>query len=368
MIKKVFTALSALYVLVYLISCLTPYINPKQFPFFILLGLGFPILLGGLILLEIIWLFINKKIALLFFILMFVGWQNIFSTFTFHLPQNFIVQKDSSSLRIMSWNVKSFDNCSIGADPDIRSQIFKTIDSVKADIICIQDFIEFYNLKAFYSNLQWLDSLGYKYQYSTRDIFLNPYYGSSHSGIAIVSKIPLLDSGKVYYSNSVFPESFCFVDIVWQRKKIRLFSTHLQSMFINSDSNAPMPNLYPTLEDSIFIMDASAKEKLQHYDSIHATQALLTKKIINQSPYPIILCGDFNSTPTNYAYHVLSQGLQDAFLKKGIGIGGTYDGKSPTIRIDYILPSKQFVVKQYYSPKLKLSDHFPVITDIKWKD
>jgi endonuclease/exonuclease/phosphatase family metal-dependent hydrolase len=367
-IKKIFAVLSALYVVMYVLSCLTPYLHPKQFSFSIILGLGFPILLAGMLLLVFIGLFIHKKTALLFFVLIFIGWQNIFSTFAFHVSQKFIVAKDSSTLRIMSWNVMQFDNCSIGAEPDKRGGMFNTINDVKPDIILFQDFVDFYNCKGYYCNTAWLDSLGYHYFYCTSDLVLPLSNGFRISGVAIASKVPIIDSSKKYYTNTVFSESFLIADVLWQQKRVRIFNTHLQSMFLHNVDGVTVPEIFPKKSDSILVNSHSQLTKLQHFDSIHATQALLTKKTMNQSPYPIILCGDFNSTPTNYSYHILSQGLQDAFIQKGSGIGVTYDGKSPTIRIDYILPSKQFTVKQYYSPKLKLSDHFPVVTDIKWKD
>jgi endonuclease/exonuclease/phosphatase family metal-dependent hydrolase len=59
--------------------------------------------------------------------------------------------------------------------------------------------------------------------------------------------------------------------------------------------------------------------------------------------------------------------LTDAFVAKGSGIGGTYDGISPTLRIDVMLMTKDILPIQYYSPQLHASDHFPLIVDIKLK-
>ncbi|MGH2645903.1 MAG: endonuclease/exonuclease/phosphatase family protein, partial [Chitinophagaceae bacterium] len=80
-----------------------------------------------------------------------------------------------------------------------------------------------------------------------------------------------------------------------------------------------------------------------------------------------ILCGDFNDTPNSYAYFKISKNLQDAFLKKGFGLGRTYSTIAPTLRIDYILASPSFSVQSYHCIKKVLSDHYPVISTISFQ-
>ena len=74
-----------------------------------------------------------------------------------------------------------------------------------------------------------------------------------------------------------------------------------------------------------------------------AIEVDVIKEHMNKSPFPIIICGDFNDTPNSYAYKKISHGLKDSFLEQGIGIGSTFLGKIPFLRIDYIL----------HSPRLK---------------
>ena len=56
-----------------------------------------------------------------------------------------------------------------------------------------------------------------------------------------------------------------------------------------------------------------------------------------QSPYPVIVAGDFNDTPVSYAYRKIRKGLNDSFVNSGYGAGFTYKGNYPPNRIDYIL-------------------------------
>jgi endonuclease/exonuclease/phosphatase family metal-dependent hydrolase len=83
----------------------------------------------------------------------------------------------------------------------------------------------------------------------------------------------------------------------------------------------------------------------------------------------VVVCGDFNDTPNSYTYHQISKGLNDAFREAGSGIGTTYVGKIPFLRIDYILYSKERFDPLYFKVIRKnLSDHYPVVSTLKIKD
>ena len=61
-----------------------------------------------------------------------------------------------------------------------------------------------------------------------------------------------------------------------------------------------------------------------------AKQADLIEASINTSPYPVIVCGDFNDTPCSYAYNTISTTLKDAFVESGNGFGRSYIGAFPS--------------------------------------
>ena len=76
-----------------------------------------------------------------------------------------------------------------------------------------------------------------------------------------------------------------------------------------------------------------------------------------------MVCGDFNDTPTSFAYHRISEHLQDSFIESGKGMGNSYNSNSlPPIRIDYILHDKRYKSALFEVDKLPYSDHFPVST------
>jgi endonuclease/exonuclease/phosphatase family metal-dependent hydrolase len=86
---------------------------------------------------------------------------------------------------------------------------------------------------------------------------------------------------------------------------------------------------------------------------------------MKQSPGPVLFCGDLNDVPNSYAYATVKGNMQDAFLKKGFGIGRTFSALSPTLRIDYIFADKRFKVKQFARIAKKLSDHYMIVADLE---
>ena len=60
--------------------------------------------------------------------------------------------------------------------------------------------------------------------------------------------------------------------------------------------------------------------------------------------------------------------LQDAFIAKCFGVGRSYIHIAPTLRIDYILPSKEFKVIQTMKLAPPYSDHHAVMTDLQLQD
>jgi endonuclease/exonuclease/phosphatase family metal-dependent hydrolase len=57
--------------------------------------------------------------------------------------------------------------------------------------------------------------------------------------------------------------------------------------------------------------------------------------------------------------------MNNAFVEKGRGLGRTFSGISPVLRIDNIFVDETMNVLQYNLVKKKLSDHFPIMADVE---
>lgn len=99
----------------------------------------------------------------------------------------------------------------------------------------------------------------------------------------------------------------------------------------------------------------------------HEKEVAVIRNQIDKSPYAGIYCGDINATPASYTYNKLKANMQDAFLQKGAGFGATYYGFLYTLRIDVCLVAAQLKTMQCTIPRVRLSDHFPVVTDVSWR-
>ncbi len=99
-----------------------------------------------------------------------------------------------------------------------------------------------------------------------------------------------------------------------------------------------------------------------------ATQVEILHDSIEASPYPVLICGDFNDTPSSYSYRTMSDDLHDAYKISGRGLGQSYTGPFPSFRIDYIFHGNKIESTAYKTIHENLSDHFPISCMVKIKE
>lgn len=366
--RRVFLIAGILYSIIYLVSCLTPYISPLVLWPLTFLSLGFPFLLVGMILLLLTSLVANRKYSLLLLLIIALGFKNISTVFAFNSPHKFQQKKTAGSIRVLSWNVNNFINCKKSNDTPGNpcSKILNFIKHSDADILCLQDFSNF-NGPDYRSTFNYIkDSLGYKYSYFPDNYSYNPKLSQEQYGTPVFSRFPISDSGRLTFAEISYNESLVYVTIHINGDSIRIFNTHFLSMDIHT--NMPVPNGRNFLKsDTALMFHSNTFRKLKRFDKIHIQQAQQVKEFMNKSKLPFIFCADLNSVPTTYAYHQLNNGLKDAFLSTGFGLGRTYDSISSTLRIDVVLMSKVLKPVQHYTAHIHVSDHFPNIADFRIK-
>jgi endonuclease/exonuclease/phosphatase family metal-dependent hydrolase len=100
-----------------------------------------------------------------------------------------------------------------------------------------------------------------------------------------------------------------------------------------------------------------------------STQADTLAARIERSPYPVILCADLNDLPYSYTYDQLADRLQNAWATAGLGVGTTYNGKLPLLRIDNQFASPRFeVLGCRVRQDMPYSDHFPIEAEYRLKN
>jgi len=224
---------------------------------------------------------------------------------------------------------------------------------------------DYYKKYSFFSVFEYAHKLSmpeYFFSYNFKEDFLN----HQHFGLIIFSKYPIINRQTVGSFPFNYNNNFQYADIVKGVDTCRVFNIHLQSLKFTPVNLQYIEN--PSLESR---QDLSrSKSVLSKFKSGFLKRQLQADKIkeaINASPYPVIVCGDLNDVPNSYAYQKIGEGLQNAFVEKGAGLGRTYSSIGPTLRIDNIFMQPSFVIHQYTREEKKLSDHFPIIADVSVK-
>ncbi len=365
--KKFFITANIIVVAIFLLACANSWLEPDTWWMLALLGLAFPFLLfftGGFFL---FWIVFRSKWALLSLLAMILGIQDIRALIGFHYDRKpFREQKDPGTIRILTWNVLSFDepNRNIKHPSTNREAMFEFIRQQDPDVMCFQEYLE-PNSKKYYSNVQDMVKMGYKYYFRVADYARKN--NTFQNGVALFSKHPILDSGRIQYGgprNLRAAESLIYADIEIDHKKIRVYTTHLQSVLFNQKELRSL-EIIKNAEDSVIEASKSLIKKLRIGYMFRGDQAKAVRKFADESRYPEIICGDFNDVPNSYTYFKIRGDRKDAFVEKGWGIGRTFQNISPTLRIDYIFADKQFEVVQFKRFLLPYSDHYPLVADVK---
>jgi endonuclease/exonuclease/phosphatase family metal-dependent hydrolase len=310
------------------------------------------------------WLFIKPRRTLISIIAILIAFKPVSNIIAFHFSNTFSKTKPADALRVMNWNVAQFSVMDLKKKPGIKDRMLATINEYQPDIACLQEMVAEDSTVNDHGHIDgFLEKLGFKnhfYSYNSKEDF----WGYAHFGIIIFSKYPIINKQTVSFYPHDYNSIFQYADIVKGKDTIRVFNIHMQSLRF-SKSNLKYIDK-PTVEDEKRAIKES-KNIIAKFKTGFLRRKIQAERIrteIDKSPYPVIVTGDFNDVPNSYAYHTIGENLNDAFVEKGSGLGRTFSGISPVLRIDIIFTDKKMKVLQFNLVKKKLSDHFPIIADV----
>jgi endonuclease/exonuclease/phosphatase family metal-dependent hydrolase len=207
------------------------------------------------------------------------------------------------------------------------------------DIICTQE-----TQGAFYPLLG--KQLGYDQRFNLK------------KGTVILSRFPIVAGGDIPFGRT--GNSTLWADIkLPSGEVVRVYNVHLQSNKVTTDATR--------IIDGQQDLDAIGKvmDKVGDATSTRTEQAQRLREHLLSAKHPVIVCGDFNDTPNSYVYRTVSRGLSDSFKESGQGLGHTFAGAIPFLRIDYILSDPGFKsIACEVIRERRWSDHYPVITKL----
>ena len=311
---------------------------PDSFKFMPFIGLMLPILLLANLASVIYWTIRWRCWVFIPLIAIFSNWSYISCVIQspFFSPASAPMVKMNAYtpgiLTVATYNVDAFNHEHTGYS---CKEIASYMRNLQADILCFQEFginDEF-----------GVDSIAavlsdWPYYY----IPISPE-GKHLLQLAVFSRYPIKEENLIVYPDSKNCSLWC--DIETNARTIRLRTDDSQRV---------------------------ERAALGLIDGLHenfrkrAVQANTLKQLIAASPYPTIICGDFNSLPSSYVYHtVKGDKLQDGFQTSGHGYMYTFKFFKHLLRIDYILHSPELNSTDYFSPDLTYSDHNPVVMRVK---
>ncbi len=334
-------------------SYLSTYVNPSDFSIPLFFGLFFiPLLLLNIFLLIVslckrsssVW------IPIIAILPSFIYAEN-FARYSGNVEQTIAGER----LKVESYNVGMF-SASAHAYPrnDCRRLVMNHLKQSNADVVALQE--------CFVPSLRMADTL-LKKKYPYRAYHLFKMKSGQRFGNLILSKYPVVSQDKQVFEGST---NLCVLaDISFKGDTIRICNNHLESY------NLSFTALVKKLSGGFGNYDIGlADEIMDVHSRMKGTNIKRSKQVdriisgIESSPYPVIVCGDFNDTPISYTYYRFTKRWKDTFKMAGSGFAGTFRYLWPLLRIDYVLVPEGYECLSHQSPKLSYADHFPVITEL----
>lgn len=317
-IRTLFTLAHVGFLILLAGTVLNSVVTPQTCPWLNVLSLTFPALMILNIVCIIIWMLMVKKRSILFLGLTLLMISPIRRWVNFR-GEN----AEKPNLKVVTMNIKG------GAYG--RPEIYQYMQDTDPDIALVQEHLGTFHVP------------GYIFEGNYDLLTLN-----SKAEIIHQEKIPTSENGEAFYA-----------DIRVQGKVIRFINVYLNPFSFEKSKVKPAEDYNTNLRKLRYI----GKTLLPTFKA-HQREIEVIKKTIKNSPYPIILAGDFNAVPNSYEYYQLAEGLKDVFVEVGRGSSTSFHDYKLPIRIDYVFCSPEITPVSYrVDRRKKISDHYPVIAE-----
>jgi endonuclease/exonuclease/phosphatase family metal-dependent hydrolase len=352
-LKTLLSFLTALSTGWLLVGVLCQYVPPHVFWPAGFLAMSLPGALLFNFFMGLLWLWKKPLMALLPLLLVVLFWSQHTRYFTLNTPDA-EPHPEQQRVSVLSYNVRVFNVYKHlhASDPDLPEKELEWVANHPADILCLQEFYYDKKSRQYNSKKRIGTSQG-------REMFLGKALTNkigAEFGLAIFSRYPIINKGNVTFDRPT-KNQVIFVDVKLPNKDtLRVYNMHLESMSIEEKEVAQAVES----EAAFKTKGRGIARRLKGGFIARSHQVQRLVEHLQESPHPVLICGDLNDVPSSYTYQQLRRHLDNAFEEGGSGFGFTYNGKLP-LRID----------NQFFSPTMQLlrfdvlkhisfSDHFPL--------
>ena len=313
-----------------------PWLAPAAYVY----GLAYPLLAVGTVwrLTSFRWLKSLGPLAVLL-----LTWPSFSHVFSVGLSKPDVAVSEDS-FEVTTFNVRRLDEFEWLDGDQTREDIATWLAEQPDGIWCFQEFPK--------RGKATLRSAGFSWLKPRRRLFTWP----REAGPALASSYPVKDwTTYMFEDEGAGRGRVLQADVETPAGMVRVFNVHLQSLhFDHADYDAVEEG--PSREEGArlwgLITNASKARALQAQELVRRME---------ESPYPVIVAGDFNDTPMSYAMHALrGSRVEDTFVAASWGPGGTHLGAIPGLRIDGILADTTLQCVSHDTHRVELSDHRPV--------
>lgn len=329
---------------------LTSYIPYSINVFLSYLQLFFPIASVLVLITLIASALLNKKIILG---ISSIGFLASFPFLPSAYQQNTPNDPSSNQIEVVTYNLSFFNIPPALSEDYFKAQktnaekpILNDLTSLKADIICLQEYYTDSNNNYFNFTKNILNHTDHAYYHY---LSKHKHNNGTSRGIMTFTRYPIVKKGKIFLNENAF-NGAQFTDVAVLGDTIRVINTHMQSTRINISNRSGLQKMKHVLR------------KFKYASAVRNEQIEKILIHVKQSPHPVILCGDFNETPYSNNIWKVRDVLSDSFMKKGNGFGNTFNKGGLPLRIDNIFFDEKAFKTEYYKTitKTNKSEHFPV--------
>lgn len=338
-----------------LLAYLAPYVHPSSIRILPFFGLMYPIFISLTLVLMVYWAFARSRWFFYLLIAILFGGNLHFRTLSIKFSDS-KPEKEVPYWKVMSYNVRLFDvyNPSLEGRNKTRDSIVSYIQRQDPDVVCFQEFFHQDKPSGFPTRDTLISLMGYK-NYHER--YSHRIRNRQNFGICMLSKYPMIARGDVMFENFKTTDNYCiYADIVKGTDTIRFYDIHLQSIKLQQEDY----ELFGEKNKQAGSKKSTVRlliDKLRIAYPARAEQAERVVEHMKTSPYPVVVCGDFNDTPMSYVYNQFNTNLIDSYRETTTGIGVTYVGRVPAGRIDYIFHSGDLGAYDFGIQSVPYSDH-----------
>jgi endonuclease/exonuclease/phosphatase family metal-dependent hydrolase len=325
---------------------LAPHVNPNYTWALSFFGFFYPVLILANFFFILYWVFRKWTRIWPSAVCLILGYNQFFGFMPFNAPHG---ESEKDQIKIVNYNIS---NALYAYDKDKSDKTLKRnamVDFIKeideVGIFCFQEVGD-YGMEV----LKLAFAKGY-------------HFHNLDKGAVIVSKYPIIKKGEIDFGTKT--NSCLWADIRTPYDTVRVYSFHLQSNQISRDAEK-LANQTEIDQKKAWYDIRGMLSKVKNRHLKRAKQVKRIADHVSQSKYKVLLGGDLNDPPQSFTYHTMSTLGNDAYRTVGSGIGTTYNGIIPLLRIDYMFVDPRLdihsckIIKSYYS------DHFPVVTTVEW--